>query len=198
MSNFTFNCPHCGNPLEAQEEWRGQQTDCPYCSQTITIPTEITLKKPNIAKRAIPQAKKIIQNFIQKNKKQIVLPIPGILCGLAVVALIVHKMNKETDEAFRCKFNMKTIANSMDDETKNFLDFFNDYKKFRGSFSKCASGDQYIFHLDNNVSVYDISPGAVVLECPKHRNHVITKGIYGFYPIFREEEFDRSIPIRRN
>lgn len=26
MSNFTFNCPHCNQQLEAQSDWRGMDT----------------------------------------------------------------------------------------------------------------------------------------------------------------------------
>lgn len=43
MAEFTFNCPHCDNPLEAQEEWRGQETNCPYCGVTLSIPLKLSL-----------------------------------------------------------------------------------------------------------------------------------------------------------
>ena len=47
MANFTFNCPECDQPLEAQDEWRGQQTQCPSCGNNIEIP-KIMLVKPVI------------------------------------------------------------------------------------------------------------------------------------------------------
>lgn len=37
MSKFLFTCPQCNQQLEAEEEWIGMQTECPYCKQTITI-----------------------------------------------------------------------------------------------------------------------------------------------------------------
>ena len=38
MANFTFSCPQCGQHLEAQEEWRGQETQCPACNVAIIVP----------------------------------------------------------------------------------------------------------------------------------------------------------------
>lgn len=47
MSNFTFNCPQCGQPLEAQDEWRGQETQCPSCSAMIKIPVVVQCRPIN-------------------------------------------------------------------------------------------------------------------------------------------------------
>lgn len=33
-----FACPHCGQHIEAEEEWAGIQTDCPTCTQQLTVP----------------------------------------------------------------------------------------------------------------------------------------------------------------
>lgn len=38
MANFTFNCPECGQHLEAQDEWRGKEAQCPSCNSTVVIP----------------------------------------------------------------------------------------------------------------------------------------------------------------
>lgn len=43
MANFTFSCPQCGQHLEAQDEWRGEETQCPSCGTVLTIPKKITL-----------------------------------------------------------------------------------------------------------------------------------------------------------
>lgn len=48
MANFTFNCPQCNQPLEAQDEWRGQQTQCPSCGTNIEIPKIMLVKPVNI------------------------------------------------------------------------------------------------------------------------------------------------------
>jgi len=33
-----FSCPHCGQHIEAEENWAGIETNCPTCSQKLTIP----------------------------------------------------------------------------------------------------------------------------------------------------------------
>ena len=48
MANFTFNCPECDQTLEAQDEWRGQQTQCPSCGTNIEIPKIMLVKPVNI------------------------------------------------------------------------------------------------------------------------------------------------------
>ncbi len=35
--SFIFKCPHCNQKLEAEDEWIGQQVDCPACGRTIKI-----------------------------------------------------------------------------------------------------------------------------------------------------------------
>lgn len=48
MANFTFSCPQCGQHLEAQDEWRGQQTQCPSCGTNIEIPKIMQVKPVSI------------------------------------------------------------------------------------------------------------------------------------------------------
>lgn len=38
MSDITFSCPHCQNPLVVDEEGAGLEIPCPVCSRQITIP----------------------------------------------------------------------------------------------------------------------------------------------------------------
>ena len=45
MANFTFNCPECDQPLEAQDEWRGLTVECPKCKKEIIVP-KIEIAKP--------------------------------------------------------------------------------------------------------------------------------------------------------
>lgn len=50
MANFTFNCPQCNQTLETQDEWRGQETQCPSCSAMIKIPAIVQCRpiKPQL------------------------------------------------------------------------------------------------------------------------------------------------------
>ena len=42
METFNFNCPQCKNLLSAEDEWRGMETQCPYCQKTIIIPLPLS------------------------------------------------------------------------------------------------------------------------------------------------------------
>ena len=37
MGVFVFNCPHCGKPIGAQDEWEGKATMCPHCQKPVVI-----------------------------------------------------------------------------------------------------------------------------------------------------------------
>ena len=38
MKKFDFSCPYCKTLCEAEEEWRGMETECPECKRTVRIP----------------------------------------------------------------------------------------------------------------------------------------------------------------
>jgi DNA-directed RNA polymerase subunit RPC12/RpoP len=38
MSDFKFNCPHCGQSLEAPEDMLGETITCPACTGSIVLP----------------------------------------------------------------------------------------------------------------------------------------------------------------
>ncbi|MBT3191710.1 MAG: zinc-ribbon domain-containing protein [Verrucomicrobia bacterium] len=57
MADIEFNCPECGQVLEAPEEMAGEAIACPACEATITIPgpePEETLVLPNLPNVSIP------------------------------------------------------------------------------------------------------------------------------------------------
>ena len=39
MAEFKFSCPQCGQQIEADESFRGQTAECPYCGRGVVIPT---------------------------------------------------------------------------------------------------------------------------------------------------------------
>lgn len=41
---FTFNCPHCGQPLEAETDWVGLECDCIYCGKPLIVPKQESAK----------------------------------------------------------------------------------------------------------------------------------------------------------
>ena len=38
MAEFEFNCPQCGQTIEAHESHRGQVAECPHCGKGIVVP----------------------------------------------------------------------------------------------------------------------------------------------------------------
>ena len=49
--SFIFNCPYCQQGIEAEDEWIGQEAECPGCGKTI----KIEKNKPKIALKPINQ-----------------------------------------------------------------------------------------------------------------------------------------------
>ena len=42
MAEFKFKCPQCGQTIEADESFRGQTAECPYCGKGIVVPRGAT------------------------------------------------------------------------------------------------------------------------------------------------------------
>lgn len=38
MPDINFDCPHCGQNLDAPEDLAGVEIECPACSKTVAIP----------------------------------------------------------------------------------------------------------------------------------------------------------------
>ena len=78
MATFYFNCPHCGNLLSAEDEWRGMATQCPYCQKTIIIPVNENFKKNSMPSNSVSRKKQIWK---------ILIPVVSI-CLIAVVVFL--------------------------------------------------------------------------------------------------------------
>ena len=54
---MNFSCPHCGQPLDADEEWAGQSIDCPGCGQSFVVPASESAAAPEpAAPEVLPSA----------------------------------------------------------------------------------------------------------------------------------------------
>lgn len=60
MASFTFSCPKCGIQIEVEDEWRGQQAQCPNCNEMITIPKPVVLKAASTSSKRPPVRKTTI------------------------------------------------------------------------------------------------------------------------------------------
>ncbi len=62
MQEIKFNCYHCGQPLEAPNNMRGEIMDCPQCQRSLVIPETTTVPKriacPFCAEIILESAKK--------------------------------------------------------------------------------------------------------------------------------------------
>jgi DNA-directed RNA polymerase subunit RPC12/RpoP len=38
MSEFKFNCTHCGQHLKCDEQLSGREIECPSCKKRVTVP----------------------------------------------------------------------------------------------------------------------------------------------------------------
>lgn len=46
MSDINFDCPHCGQNLDAPEDMPGMVINCPACEKPIKVPTPAGLEVP--------------------------------------------------------------------------------------------------------------------------------------------------------
>ena len=83
MSDYKFNCPQCGQRLEAPHDMVGQTIECPTCNGQIPIP------QPPMANPPLPELPTVPSN---KRRRALVMPLVGIvslvLLGTAVVKYV--------------------------------------------------------------------------------------------------------------
>ena len=71
--SFTFNCPHCQQKIEAEDEWIGQDAECPSCGKTIKVEKnkpQIILKPINPQPGFQQQPGFQPQTFVQNTPKE--------------------------------------------------------------------------------------------------------------------------------
>jgi hypothetical protein len=88
MSDFRFACPHCGQRISANTEYRGKEIPCPSCQQNIKVPAP-TAKSPVAA--ASSEAPASVASGGRMEPLALISlvcslglgigSIPGILCG---------------------------------------------------------------------------------------------------------------------
>lgn len=54
MPNINWDCPHCGQNIEADAELAGAQANCPKCDKRIWVPEQIVPRKKLHLKRDAP------------------------------------------------------------------------------------------------------------------------------------------------
>jgi hypothetical protein len=88
MSDFKFNCPHCGQKTSGDDALQGSQIACPSCQQTLTVPAPAAsapiTRADSPASASEPAAKKISTSALLSLVCSLGLgagSIPGIIFG---------------------------------------------------------------------------------------------------------------------
>jgi endogenous inhibitor of DNA gyrase (YacG/DUF329 family) len=78
--NFIFNCPECGNAVEAPIEAAGVEADCPECGKPITIPmpTPTTEEAPEVAAAPPPPPPPPVSPSEDDKSKTMRLELPDL------------------------------------------------------------------------------------------------------------------------
>ncbi len=76
MSEFTFNCPHCEQALEAPEDMLGQTIECPSCNGSIQLPEPEPQAPPEPGPAQAPK-KKVVTNRSKPSGSTMLCPYCG-------------------------------------------------------------------------------------------------------------------------
>jgi Domain of unknown function (DUF4190) len=90
MSDFRFACPHCGQRISCDSQYRGTEIPCPSCQQTLTVPAPVA-KAPIAAHAESPTTPAVASGTGKMSPLALVSlvcslglgagSIPGIVCG---------------------------------------------------------------------------------------------------------------------
>jgi len=109
MAKFSFNCPQCGEKVDADDSLRGQVAECPYCGKGIVVPRSIMVRPtssaqvplmnnniipmspppqdftrgPNEFERKIERA---AERHRQKQKHEIIMMLTKVTVAIVIVA----------------------------------------------------------------------------------------------------------------
>ena len=100
MSDYKFDCPRCGQSLEAPEEMMGEEIDCPSCNGQIRIPKPAQPSRPRVAARPSHPSRPTISTAAAKSKRSrtpiiaggIALLIVGVIAAFFIIAKDPHKV----------------------------------------------------------------------------------------------------------
>ena len=94
MKTHTFLCPHCHRKLEAQADWIGQESPCPFCNQRFTISQHLIDLATNGTEMCLcPKCK---GTFIIR-EEQIGQPINCPNCSFQFLAAIKASVSQEEE-----------------------------------------------------------------------------------------------------
>ena len=108
MSEFQFNCPECNSLIQAEEEWRGQKSQCPVCGKEIIIQPKIELKVVKEVSQESKKSEQEVSSIIsEKNKcklylhRKTLLKIGVVVCSCLLLLVIGFLCFKKINPYFQ-------------------------------------------------------------------------------------------------
>lgn len=119
--DITFNCPHCAISLEVDSGSAGEQFGCPFCHQTLTVPTVERLVEAPV-RSLLPSVKSsVVVTNQSSGENRFSVPITQ-----SSVSSVIQKPNKSLEAMVKESkpgMRVKTIRHSDCKESgKNLFD----------------------------------------------------------------------------
>ena len=126
MKKF-FECPVCHEELEAELEWSGQKTQCPYCKNEIVIPNF----SDETEKAESPSCKKDVSSRKRINIIQLGQALLGIIqtAILAVILFVLMNNGIKVNIPREGQNSKKSIPDPTESKEENNTDPYAELKK---------------------------------------------------------------------
>lgn len=124
MAEFKFNCPQCGQKIEANESFRGQVAECPHCGKGIVVPSG-TKKLPMAHRKFSKPTPVVPQAIAHAQTTQVNCPYCGASyevkysefgnmakCEVCGKSFFIGMMLPKTGFWWRVKRNFSTVGRS--------------------------------------------------------------------------------------
>lgn len=138
---FTFNCPHCGQPLEAETDWVGLECDCPSCGRVIQIPTTNKIADNGKSAKCDESPQKEQENSnegIGLGPKGAVFILLGVV-AIGLLARLIHTPTNLQDGRNSSSSYMRKVAEPTESEKMAMGRVFYVYAKKELQASSVAS-----------------------------------------------------------
>lgn len=127
MTDFKFNCPHCQQTLEAPEDMKGMDVDCPACNKPIRLKVQESLDLGKAVPYAAPPP--LPPSSISNRE---VIPATTMPASTIVIG---EEVNAESKKGIDLVQKGQSVIGGMFDKLKKIAE----QPQFRGSCSLCSA-----------------------------------------------------------
>lgn len=95
MASIEFNCPNCGETLEASPDMGGDLIDCPNCSETLEVPYKTRTEEPfqisseSLVQTESPPSQPATQPIAYKKKKSEIIGVGSLVQGVGLILCFI-------------------------------------------------------------------------------------------------------------